>query len=93
MNRFSYRAYYEFNGSREYPFRSKKTDQEIEEAVLRFPVELEQYLDKDSTVQTSASQPGAQSCDVTIVTDADESTTDDAIKKCLNSLDLFGKKL
>jgi hypothetical protein len=93
MNRFQYRAYYEFNGpSHADPFRSKKADSEVAEALARFPQDLQHFIDPLATVETPQVQTDPASCYVIVVTPADEPTTDEAVRRCLNSLDLFGQK-
>lgn len=94
MNRFSYRAYYTYNGpSHADPFRTEKTPSEVAEALARFPSDLERRLDRGTSVETPPVQPDSQSSHVTVVTLADERSIDDVVKKSLNSLDLFGQKL
>jgi hypothetical protein len=95
MNRFVYRAYYQYNGpTSSEPFRSQKSEQEIIEALTRFPIELPHYLsDIEAIISSPEPQPESKSSYVTIQTNDNEITTDDAVKKCLNSLDLYGQKL
>lgn len=96
MNRFDYRAYYQYNGpSHADLFRSPKNSHEISEALRCFPNELPHYLsDRDATV--SVKQSGAEvpdSISVFVTTILDETTTDEAVERCLNELNLFGEKL
>ena len=95
MNRFAYRAYYQYNDpTHSEPLRSQKNEQEIIEALARFPIELPYYLsDQEALTSSPEPQPDSQSSHVTIQTKDNEITTDDAAKKCLNSLDLYGQKL
>jgi hypothetical protein len=94
MNRFAYRAYYEFKSSKSAPLRSAKTDDEIAFALSRFPQELPYCLPDDQATVTPASpQPDRNSSHVVVITDLDEATVDEAVKKCLDSLDLFAEKL
>jgi hypothetical protein len=94
MNRFQYRAYYEFTRpSHTDPFRSKKTDSEVAEALARFPQDLQHFVAPSATVETPQVQPDPASRYVIVVTTADEPATDEAVKRCLNSLDLFGQKI
>ncbi|MEW6343042.1 MAG: hypothetical protein AB1704_20465 [Pseudomonadota bacterium] len=94
MNRFAYRAYYQYNGpSHADPFRSEKSAQEVAEALARFPSDLEHFLDRDASVEAPQVQADSSSSFVTVVTLADERSIDAVVKKCLNSLDLFGEKL
>jgi hypothetical protein len=94
MNRYKYRAYYKFDGpSRAEPFRSEKSPQEIAEALSRFPVELDHYIDGGATVEVPNLQPDANSSHVTVVSEADRMAIDEAVKRCLNALDLYGDPL
>ncbi|WP_250465531.1 MULTISPECIES: hypothetical protein [unclassified Caballeronia] len=45
-----------------------------------------------ATVETPHVQADPASSYVTVVTPTDEPTIDEAVKQCLNSLDLFGEK-
>ncbi|WP_459906494.1 hypothetical protein [Caballeronia sp. HLA56] len=52
MNRFQYRAFYEFDGGcRADPLRPKKTAGEVAEALARFPLELQHFVDPSATVE------------------------------------------
>lgn len=94
MNRFKYRAFYKFDGpSRAAPFRSEKSAQEIAEALSRFPLELEHYIDGESRVEVPNPQPDSSSSHVTIVTESDRQAINEAVKRCLNGLDLYGDPL
>lgn len=94
MNRFAYRAYYQYNGpSHDDPFRSEKSAREVAEALVRFPSDLEHFLDPGASIEAPQVQADPSSSFVTVVTLADERSIDAVVKKCLNSLDLFGEKL
>lgn len=95
MNRFAYRVYYEYNGpSHSDPFRSLKEPNEISEALMNFPNRLPHYLsDQNATVSDDPTKKDANSIIVFVATTLDEAATDEAVKRCLNGLDLFGKKL
>lgn len=94
MNRFTYRAYYHYNGpSRADPFRSEKSAREVAEALQRFPVELEHFLSDGSKIEIPQDLNGSGSSYVTVVSLAEKSQVDEAVKNCLISLDLFGEKL
>ena len=95
MNRFAYRVYYEYNGpSYSDPFRSPKDSHEISEALRYFPNELPHYLfDQDATVSSESTKKDPNSIIVFVATVLDETATDEAVKQCLNGLDLFGQKL
>jgi len=93
MNRFSYRAYYQFTGpSRDDPFRSEKTEEDVGKAISRFPLELEHFLEQGSVVEVPQGVSDFNSSFVTVVTDASEAQVDEAVKRCLNGLDLFAQK-
>lgn len=95
MNRFAYRVYYHYNGpSHSDPFRSLKSPNEISEALKRFPNELPHYLsDQDATVSAAPPKKNSDSIIVFVATILDETSMNEAVKKCLNALDLFGEKL
>jgi hypothetical protein len=95
MNRFAYRVYYEYNGpSKSEPFRSPKDQHEISEALRNFPNELPHLLsDQDATVSDEPTKKDANSIIVFVATSLSEAATDEAVKRCLNGLDLFAKKL
>ena len=68
MNRFTYRAYYQYNGpSHANPFRSEKSDQEVAEALARFPSALELFLDRDASIEAPQIQAAPSSSYVTVV--------------------------
>jgi len=91
VNHFRYRAYYKFDGpSRLQPFRAEKSAPEVAGALSRFPIELEHYIDRESTVEVASPQPEANVSHVTVVTEADRQTIDEAVKRCLDGLDLYG---
>jgi hypothetical protein len=91
MNHFRYRAYYKFDGpSRLLPFRVEKNAREVAEALSRFPIEVEHFIDSESTVEAPRPQPEANASHVTVVTAADRTTIDEAVKRCLDGLDLYG---
>jgi hypothetical protein len=95
MNRFAYRVYYQYNGpSHSDPLRSPKDSDEIGEALRYFPNELCHYLsDQDATVSHEQTKNKPNSIIVFVATVLEEAKTDDAVKLCLNGLDLFGEKL
>jgi len=95
MNRFAYRVYYQYNGpSHSDPFRSPKDTHEISEALRHFPNELPHYLsDQDATVSSEPTKKDLNSIIMFVTTILDAIATDEAVKRCLNGLDLFGEKL
>lgn len=94
MNRFAYRVYYQYNGpSHSDPFRSPKDSHEISEALRNFLNELPHYLsDQDAIVSSDPTKKELNSIIVFVATALDEAKTDEAVKRCLNGLDLFGEK-
>lgn len=95
MNRFSYRVYYQYDGpTHSAPLRSPKSSHEISEALRNFPNELCHYIsDQDARVSDEPTKRDANSIIVFVATTLDETATDEAVKRCLNGLDLFGEKL
>lgn len=94
MNRFTYRAYYQYNGpSRADPLRKEKSAEEVERALTLFPLDLEHYLSQGSTVETPHRQTDPCSSYVTVVTLGDEPQVDEVVKRCLGTLDLFAEKI
>jgi hypothetical protein len=94
MSHYKYRAFYRFDGpSRVDPFPTEKSAQEVTEALSRFPLELEHYIDAEATVEVPHPQPLAGFSYVTVVTDADKELIDDAVKRCVSSLQLYGDLL
>jgi hypothetical protein len=95
MNHFKYRAYYKYSGpSHSDPFRSKKSDADVALALSRFPNEISQFLlDSESVVTSPSQQPYPNSSHVSVATTLNETATDAAVAKCLNSLDLFAQKV
>ena len=95
MTRFAYRVYYEWNGpSHADPFRTQKDVAQIKDALERFPQELRHYFTEVNT-QVSLGEPLREpaSIIVVVVTSQSEPEIDDAVRRCLNGLDLFGAKL
>jgi hypothetical protein len=88
-------VYYQYNGpSHSDPFRSLKNSHEISEALRHFPNELPHYLsDQDAMVTSEPTKKEPNSIIVFVATILDEAQTDEAVKRCLNGLDLFGEKL
>lgn len=95
MSRFVYRVYYEYNGpSHSDPLRSPKEPQAISEALRHFPIDLPHYLsDQHAAVSDEPTKRDSNSIIVVVVTTLSETAMDDAVKQCLNKLDLFGAKL
>ena len=94
MNRFTYRAYYEYNGpSQVDPFRKEKSTVQADEALMLFPLDLEHFLSQGSKVEIPSDLNHSGSSYVTVVTLAEQSEVDEAVKNFLNGLDLFAEKL
>jgi hypothetical protein len=92
MNRFNYRVYYEFNGpSKGNPFRSLKSDKQVEDALCNFAHELRLRLsDTNAVVTGDPIVKGIKSIHITVETSLDRDAVNAAMKPCLNDLDLFG---
>ncbi|MGH8597636.1 MAG: hypothetical protein ACREXT_13340 [Gammaproteobacteria bacterium] len=95
MNRYTYRVYYEWNGpSHADPFRSKKNADQIKYALTRFPEEIPHYMsDPEANVESTRPAAGSDSISLVVATTKTEAETDDAVRRCLNGLDLFGSKV
>jgi hypothetical protein len=93
MNRFSYRAYYDYRGpSHPDPLGTREMrPREVVDALARFPVELGHLLPPGS--ELDGVRNGRGSSYVTVVTVADASTIDGLVGDCLNALKLVGEKL
>ena len=95
MNRFAYQAYYEYSGpTHSSPFRTRKSDDEVQEALSAFASDLCHFLtDPDAQVTPDEAKRTPNSIVVVILTKDLEGEVDDAVKRCLNSFDLFGTKI
>lgn len=88
-----YRVYYEFNGpTKSDPMRTLKTEEQVSDALDRVAFELSVRLDDDNArITASPVENGA------ITLTAETAKTDEsfsqALKKCLNDLDLFASKI
>jgi hypothetical protein len=94
VNRFTSCVYYQYNGpSRVDPFRTEKSAEEVERALMLFPLDLEHSLLQGSTVETPQDLAAPGSSYVTVVTPGDETQADAVVKRCLGTLDLFAEKI
>lgn len=95
MNRFAYRVYYEYSGpTKDSPFRTAKAAVEIQDALSAFPADLRHFLaDPNAQVGHEEMKRTPNSIFVVVTTSDAEQEVDDAVKRCLNTFDLFGKKL
>lgn len=95
MNRFEYQVYYEYSGpTTASPLRMPKTADEIQDALSTFPSDLGHFLcDPDAQVTTNEMKRTTNSIFVIVATKDSEQQVNDAVGRCLNSFDLFGKKL
>lgn len=95
MKGFTYNVFYHYDGpSLAAPLRSKKSEQEVSEALARVAVELPYYFpDQDVRISKAPSEGTERSMVITIMTTLSEAETNDAMAQCLNNLDLYGRKL
>lgn len=95
MNRFAYRVFYKVDSSSATgPLHSRKSEQEINETLVEFLHALPDYLlDPEVTVHGEPTKSDSHSIDVLVTTELDEIATNEAVKQCLDGLDLFSKKL
>jgi hypothetical protein len=95
MNTFAYQAYYEYSGpTSSSPFRTPKSEDEVQEALSVFAGDLCHFLsDPDAQVTRDETKLTPNSIVVVIVTKDSENEVDDAVARCLSSLDLFGNKI
>ena len=72
----------------------RKTADEIEDALTSFPNDLRHFLAAhDAEVSHDKMRRTVNSIFVAIATTETEQQVDDAVKRCVNSFDLFGNKL
>lgn len=75
------------------PFRTEKSAHAVSDALRRFPVELEHFVDENSRVEIPQDLNRVDSSFVTVITLVDKAKIDEAVANCLRSLDLFAEKL
>jgi hypothetical protein len=85
---FKYKPYYHYDGpTHSDPFREELRPEEADEHIESFFLEIEQYFDEDSV---DLKKEG----DLILITgEINENDCDEVVKRCLNSLDLFAKKV
>jgi hypothetical protein len=96
LNRFAYRAYYEYQGpSHGDPMPALEKDaKEIAYALSRVPFELSVLLsDQDATVTGAPGVGFSHSITVFVNTTQDGDSVDATVGRCLDSLNLLGGKL
>ncbi len=92
MNRFAYRAYYQYDGpTKANPFRTEKTAEEVANALQRFPTELEYRLPEGAKLEIPE-QDNANYSVIVVVTPADRAATSNAVESCLIELELYGDR-
>ncbi len=96
MNFFKFEFYYSYEGpSDAAPFRTRKTDDEIAEALASVVHDLRHLLsDMDADVREVVGATSQENAIVVSVTTMlDEAATMGVVEKCLRGLDLYGNKL
>lgn len=88
-----YRVYYLFNGpTKSDPMRARKTEEQVSDALDRVAFELSVHLgDDNAKITTSSVEKGAIA--LTVDTAKSDESFSQALKKCLNGLDLFASKI
>ncbi|MBB1636088.1 hypothetical protein [Cupriavidus sp. UME77] len=93
MNRFAYRAYYQYDGpTKANPYRTEKTADGVVDAIQRFPMELEYLLPEGARIEIQQHED-PKSSRIVVVTPADRVTTNATVERCLMGLDLYGERL
>jgi len=95
MANYRYGVYYKYDGpTHSDPLRDELSLEEVERHLTLFPDELPEYFgDTPAIVEADRSPGGNFPLVVTVETEASRADADEAVKRCLNGLDLFGKKL
>jgi len=87
MPLYKYRPYYKFNGpTRDEPFREELSPEEGKENIEDFFSEIERYF--ESGTKFERQDDGF----IWITSDISQSGSDEQVKLCLNSLDLYANK-
>lgn len=95
MKEYCYEIFYQYDGpSLSDLFATKKTDDEVQDALNAFSNELPHYIEALNTSSISGPVEGKKDRrKVIIKTTADEHEVTSAVVKCLQSLDLRGTQL
>lgn len=89
MATYKYRPYYQFNGpSHSEPMREELPTKDIEQRLALFFSEIGTYFD-DDTAQIEPTPDGI----ICVTTNLTSSHCDDQVKRCLNTLDLYARKI
>ena len=84
---FKYKPFYQYNGpTHSDPLREELSPEDVENHVRRFFEEIENYFEDGSVVIKKEGDL------VSITGEINQMDCDEAVKKCLNSLDLFANK-
>jgi hypothetical protein len=87
-------VYYEYKPSKAKPLLSPKKSHEISEALRNFQNELPHFIsDRDAMVSIGPAPKDENSIVVVVETTLTEAEMDEAVKRCLDGLDLLGEKL
>jgi hypothetical protein len=87
MSTFKYKPFYKYDGpTHSNPLREELSPEESKERLRCFFEDIVHYFDENIAVSKEG--------DVVLITgDIKQSDCDELVKKCLNSLDLFAKKV
>jgi hypothetical protein len=87
MSVFKYKPYYQYNGpTKSDPLREELSPEEAENRIKCFFEEIKNYFKDDSVAIKKEGDL------VSITGKINQMDCDEAVKKCLNSLDLFANK-
>ena len=88
MPLFKYKPYYQYNGpTPSDPLRDELSQEEAEDRVRCFFEEIDRYFEEDSVAIKKEGDL------VSITSEINQKDCDEAVSKCLNSLDLFANKV
>jgi hypothetical protein len=87
MSTFKYKPYYKYDGpTHSNPLREELSPEEAEERVRCFFEDIEHYFEEDIAIKKENDL-------VSITGKIKQEDCDEAVKRCLNSLDLFANKI
>jgi hypothetical protein len=87
MPTFKYKPYYQYDGpSFSHPFREELLPEEVNERLRCFFEDIAHYFDENITIKKEGDL-------ISISGEIKQENCDETVKKCLNDLDLFAKKI
>lgn len=90
MSEYKYKPYYKYNGpTRDQPFREELSAEEVNRRLELFLIEVGNYFGDDDAAVVRPIQDGV----ISITTGLAQQECDDTVKKCLNVLDLYARKI